>query len=494
MKKSKAVTCFKVAEPLLFEKSQKGRQGTSLPSGCCEELANDIPEAYLRGPFEGFPEVSEPQAVRHFTRLSQFNFGVDTGTYPLGSCTMKYNPKINEAVARLMGFTSIHPYFPDSYSQGALQLMFELERYLAEIAGMSAVSLQPAAGAHGEFAGIRIIRAALEKRGQYRKKMLIPDTAHGTNPASCTLNGYESVELKSGPEGRLTAAAVAAVMDEDTAGIMITNPNTLGLFEQEIRDIADVVHAKGGYLYYDGANMNALMGIARPGDMGFDVLHMNLHKTFSTPHGGGGPGAGPVAVVKELEPFLPVPRITFDGKQYRLETDRPDSIGRVRAFFGNFLVLVRAYTYIREMGPSGLKLASQMAVLNANYALSRLKDTYFVPYPGRCMHECVVNDHFLKKSGVSNVDVAKGLIDRGFHPPTVSFPINVHGALMIEPTESETREDVDALVDALLEIAEIAETNPQELHDAPHITFVSRPDEALAARQLILTADMVTEP
>ncbi len=492
MMKSKAVSCFKIAEPLIFEKSRPGRCGTSLPRGCCEEQQlTDIPDEFRRGKFSAFPEVSEPQVIRHFTRLSQFNFGVDTGFYPLGSCTMKYNPKVNEAAARQRGFTHLHPYFPESLTQGALELMWELERYLSEVAGMAATSLQPAAGAHGEFAGIRMIRAALEKRGEHRTKMLMPDTAHGTNPASCTLNGFDSVEVKSGENGMLSAANIASLMDEKTVGIMITNPNTLGLFEQEIKRIAEVVHARGGYLYADGANMNALMGMVRPGDVGFDVLHFNLHKTFSTPHGGGGPGAGPVAVVSELEPFLPIPRIRRTEKGFHLDTGYPDTIGRVRAFYGNFLILVRAYTYIRELGRQGLKEATEMAVLNANYILSRIEKMFLVPYPGRCMHECVVTDHLLKRHGISNVDVAKGLIDRGIHPPTVSFPINVHGALMIEPTETESLEDIDQFVDALTEIVELASTNAEALHRAPQRTYISRPDETLAARQLILTADMI---
>lgn len=492
MKQSKAVRCFKITEPLIFEKSRAGRTGFSVP----EEkfgVALNLPDGLRRKSLEGLPELSEPQVVRHFTRLSQFNFGVDTGTYPLGSCTMKYNPKINEQVVRNSGFTHIHPYFPEKYLQGAMELMYELEQFLGSIAGMDGVSLQPAAGAHGEFAGMRIIRAALEKRGERRNKVLIPDTAHGTNPASCTVNGFESIEIKSGERGILTAEMVAKAMTPDVAGIMMTNPNTLGLFEEESARIAEVVHAAGGYMYCDGANLNALMGVTRPGDLGFDVMHYNLHKTFSTPHGGGGPGSGPVGVKGDLVRFLPKPRIVKQGNLFHFDCDNPDSIGRVRAFFGNFLVMVRAYAYIRELGAQGLLDSTQHAVLNANYVRTKLRGLYDIPFDRTCMHECVVTDHDLKKYHVANVDVAKGLIDRGFHPPTMSFPINVHGALMIEPTENETQEDLDALVEAMAEIVEVAQKDPVVLHSAPHLTHFSRPDEARAARELVLTADMVAD-
>jgi glycine dehydrogenase subunit 2 len=493
MKHSKAVRGLKIAEPLVFAKSRSGRSGITLPADGFVAAGETIPAEHRRGPFAGLPEASEPEVVRHFTRLSQFNFGVDSGMYPLGSCTMKYNPKINEAVASNPGFAALHPYVPERFSQGALKLMWELERDLAEISGMDAITLQPAAGAHGEFTGIRIIRAALEKRGEHRSKVLIPDTAHGTNPASCTLNGFDVVEVKSSARGVLSAAEVAEAMDGDTAALMVTNPNTIGLFEEEIGRIAEVVHARGGFMYGDGANLNALMGIARPGDAGFDVIQFNLHKTFSTPHGGGGPGSGPVGVAKALEPFLPVPRIGREGERFFLDLERPDSIGRVRAFYGNFLVMVKAYAYIREMGAEGLKLASEMAVLNANYVRTRLKETFDIPYDRFCMHECVATDARLKKQKVTNIDVAKGLIDRGFHPPTMSFPICVQGALMIEPTETETREELDRFVEALAEIAGTAEADPESLHRAPEMTYISRPDEAWAARHLLLTADMMEE-
>jgi glycine dehydrogenase subunit 2 len=494
MKESKAVRGLKIAEPLIFEKSRKGRSGfTPPPDRFVDDVVMGIPPELLRAELSGLPDVTEPEAVRHFVRLSQFNFGVDTGFYPLGSCTMKYNPKINEATAALPGFARLHPYTPEPFCQGALQLMYELEQYLAQISGMAGITLQPAAGAHGEFAGMRMIRAALEKRGDVRTKVLIPDTAHGTNPASCTLNGYQAVEVKSSARGVLTAADVEAVMDDQVAALMVTNPNTLGLFEEEIDSIARIVHDRGGYMYADGANLNALMGISRPGDMGFDVIQFNLHKTFSTPHGGGGPGSGPVGVCAELMPYLPIPRIEKDDKRYFLNVDCPESIGRVRAFYGNFLIMVRAYTYIRELGAEGLKRATEMAVLNANYLRTKLALTYDIPFDRTCMHECVATDAHLRKHKVSNVDVAKALIDRGFHPPTVSFPICVHGALMIEPTETESREEIDRFLAALEDISRVAHENPDELHDAPTMTYISRPDEANAARQLILTADMMED-
>ncbi len=494
MKESKAVSGLKIAEPLIFEKSRKGRSGfTPPPDRFVADVETGIPAPLLRPEMTGLPDVTEPEAVRHFVRLSQFNFGVDTGFYPLGSCTMKYNPKINEATAALPGFARLHPYSPELFSQGALQLMYELEQFLGEISGMAGVTLQPAAGAHGEFTGMRMIRSALEQRGDVRTKVLIPDTAHGTNPASCTLNGYKAVEVKSSSRGVLTAAVVAEMMDEQVAALMVTNPNTLGLFEEEIAEIAKIVHGRGGYMYADGANLNALMGISRPGDIGFDVIQFNLHKTFSTPHGGGGPGSGPVGVSEELLPFMPIPRIGRDGETYFLDFDLPDTIGRVRAFYGNFLVMVRAYTYIRELGADGLNKATQMAVLNANYLRRKLGRTFEIPFDRMCMHECVATDGHLKKHKVSNVDVAKGLIDRGFHPPTVSFPINVHGALMVEPTETESREEIDRFIAALEEISELAATNPEALHEAPSKTYISRPDESAAARKLILTADMIED-
>jgi len=489
MKSPRVVTGIKYAEPLIFDRSRAGRVGFSIHSEPGDEDIRDIPESLLRGTPPALPEVTEPEAVRHYVRLSMHNFAVDHGMYPLGSCTMKYNPKINEVTSRLPGFTMGHPYHPDEWNQGSLALMWELERLLAEISGMDAVTLQPAAGAHGEFTGLRMIRAALEARGERRRYVLIPDSAHGTNPATVTSNGWDVRPVASGPDGFVRAADVAAAMDGDVAAFMMTNPNTVGLFEEECDSIADIVHEQGGFMYCDGANLNSLMGWGRPGDMGYDVIQFNLHKTFSTPHGGGGPGSGPVGVKAVLEPYLPLPRVVKHDEGFRVEDDRPESAGRVRAFLGNFGVMVKAYTYIREMGGQGLKDATARAVVNANYVLARLKDHYHVPYPRRCMHECVLSDHDLHKYGVNNVDVAKGLIDRGFHPPTISFPIHVHGSMMIEPTETETPETLDDFVDAMREIATAARETPEALKDAPVKTTLSRLDETRAARKPILNED-----
>ena len=489
MSGTRAVTGIKYAEPLIFERSRPGRVGFSLNSRVDDGVCDDIPRSLLRKTPPALPEISEPEAVRHYVRLSMHNFAVDHGMYPLGSCTMKYNPKINEATCRYPGFTMGHPYHPEAWFQGSLALMWELERMLAEISGMDAVTLQPAAGAHGEFTGMRMIREALEARGDRRSHVLIPDSAHGTNPATVTLNGWDVRPVASGPDGFVRAADVEAAMDQDVAAFMMTNPNTVGLFEEECDCIARIVHDRGGFMYCDGANLNSLMGWARPGDLGYDVIQFNLHKTFSTPHGGGGPGSGPVGVKDVLEPHLPIPRVVKDEGGFRLDEDRPGSIGRVRAFFGNFGVMVRAYTYMLEMGGAGLKDATTLAVVNANYLLSRLQEHFHVPYPRRCMHECVLSDHDLQKHGVNNVDVAKGLIDRGFHPPTVSFPIHVHGSLMIEPTETETLETLDDFVDAMLEIATTARENPGALKEAPVMTTLSRMDDTLAARRPILNED-----
>ena len=412
---------------------------------------------------------------------------MDTGTYPLGSCTMKYNPKINEKLAGLPGFAGAHPLLPPDLSQGALRLMFELQGYLAEITGLDAVSLQPSAGAHGELTGMLVIHAYHKSQGQTRHKIIVPDTAHGTNPASAALCGYKPVKIQSNEQGVLSPEAVAEVMDEDTAGIMVTNPNTLGLFEENIKEIAGIVHAKGGLVYCDGANMNAVMGVAHMGRMGVDVQHLNLHKTFSTPHGGGGPGSGPVCVTRELERFLPVPRIVqIDGK-FALSEDYPDSIGKLHAFYGNFGVMIKAWAYIRSMGPDNLKKASQYAVLSANYLKERLKDTFHLAYDRPCMHECVFSDKLQQPSGVTTLDMVKRLIDYGFHPPTVYFPLVVHGAIMIEPTETESKEDLDLLVEALKAIVKEAEENPELLKAAPGKTKVRRLDETTAARKPCLT-------
>ncbi|MDO8445147.1 MAG: aminomethyl-transferring glycine dehydrogenase subunit GcvPB [Deltaproteobacteria bacterium] len=472
-------------EPLIFERSSEGKRGIEVPKSDVGDIKPEdvIPADLLRADIEGFPEVSEVDVVRHFTRMSQWNYGVDTGMYPLGSCTMKYNPKVNEDIARLPGFSRIHPYQPEELSQGALQLMYELEQYLAEISGMDAVTLQPAAGAQGELCGMLMISAYFASKGRPRKKVIIPDTAHGTNPASVTLAGLTAIPVKSGSEGALTPEAVKAVMDEDTAGIMITNPNTLGLFERHIKEIADIVHEKGGFVYCDGANMNALLGAAKLGDMGVDVVHMNLHKTFSTPHGGGGPGSGPVGVKKELEPFLPVPRVIKKDETYSMDYKRPDSIGRLRAFYGNFGVLVRAYAYIRAMGAEGLKKAAQMAVLNANYVKENLKSHYHLPFDQPCMHECVFSDKLQFEKGFSTMDIAKRLMDYGFHPPTTYFPLVVHDAIMIEPTETEDKGTLDSFIDAM---KRIAEEDPELVKGAPYNTKTKRLDEAKAARNPVL--------
>jgi glycine dehydrogenase subunit 2 len=440
----------------------------------------------LREEIGGFPELGELEVLRHFTRLSQRNFSIEGQFYPLGSCTMKYNPKINEVVARLPGLALIHPHAHAELLQGAMELLYELEAMLAEISGMDHVSLQPSAGAQGELTGLMLIRAWLSDRGGPRSKIIVPDTAHGTNPASSALCGYEVIQISSNAQGVIDAAAVEKVVNEDVAAVMITNPNTLGLFEQNIEAVAAAVHAKGGLVYLDGANLNALMGIAKPGDMGVDVLHVNLHKTFSTPHGGGGPGAGPVAVKETLRDYLPVPRIVKQGDRFDWLEAAPKTIGRVRSFFGNFGVLVRAYTYILSLGGDGLEEASRMALLNANYLRKKLEKHYQIAYNEPCMHECIFTDRLQHRNGVSTLDIAKRLLDYGFHPPTIYFPLVVSGALMIEPTETETPETLDAFVEAMLAIAEEAKERPEIVKTAPHSTPVGRLDEARAARKPVL--------
>ena len=467
-------------EPLLWEKGKPGRSGFSIPlrdvevSPIQESLASHGPD---------FPDLSEVDVVRHFTRLSTWNFGVDTGTYPLGSCTMKYNPKINDKQAALPGFAAAHPLLPQELSQGLLKLMFELERYLAEITGMDAVTLQPAAGAQGELAGMLLIHAFHKSRGRKPSKMLVPDTAHGTNPASAVLCGYRPVPVASNDQGILSVESVAAEMDDDTAGIMITNPNTLGLFEENLKEIVDLVHAKGGVVYGDGANMNAVLGMMDVGCTGLDVLHLNLHKTFSTPHGGGGPGAGPVCVKKHLEPFLPVPRLIEQKGNYVLSHNFPQSIGRLHAFYGNVGVMIRAYSYIRTMGGANLKKAGQLAVLNANYVKERLKNFFYLPYDRPCMHECVFTDKHQAGFKVTTLDIAKRLMDYGFHPPTVYFPLVVNGAIMLEPTETESKQDLDLLIESLKAIAKEAQENPDLLRQAPTRPKMGRLDETRAARK-----------
>jgi glycine dehydrogenase subunit 2 len=476
-------TAMLVREPPIFALGSPGRTGASLPPLDVPEKLPKVPAAQLRATPPGLPEVSEVEVTRHFTRLSRWNYAVDVGMYPLGSCTMKYNPKINERTARLHGFAKLHPYQPEATVQGALALMWELEQALCEISGFARVTLQPAAGAHGELCGLMMMRAYHLDRGKDRRTVLIPDTAHGTNPASCTLSGLKTMPVKVGPDGVLEVDAVKALCNDDLAGIMVTNPNTLGLFERNLGAIAEVVHGAGGLVYMDGANLNALMGKFRPGDAGVDVMHFNLHKTFSTPHGGGGPGAGPVGVAPALVPFLPVPVVERAGEGYRLDSDRPKSIGRLRSFYGNFGMLVRAYTYIREMGGPGLTRATEMAVLNANYLRARLEAAFPVAFPGPCMHEVVLSDKQLKKeTGVQTMDVAKRLMDFGFHPPTVYFPLNVPGAIMIEPTETEPPEELDRFADAMLAIAAEARREPEALHEAPRNTMVRRLDETRAAR------------
>jgi len=472
--------------PLLFEQSRPGRRGSDLPLLDVPKLDNLIPEDLLGNSKLRLPELAEVDLIRHYTRLSRRNFGVDNGSYPLGSCTMKYNPKINEEVSDY--FASLHPLLDEEDLFGVFELIGALNAQLCEICAMNQFTMQPAAGAHGELVGLMIIKAYHESREDYdRVEILVPDSSHGTNPASAALAGFETVEIKSAKDGSVDLDSLRKSVGSKTAGLMLTNPSTLGLFENHILEIAKIVHEAGGLLYYDGANANAIMGITRPGEMGFDVIHLNLHKTFSTPHGGGGPGAGPVGVKKELIPYLPAPTL-FSSSSQPVEPDynRPLSIGRVKTFFGNFSVLVRAYAYILSLGGKGLKEASENAVLNANYVQHFLKGAYGLPHERICMHECVLTPGPLEEYGIRTTDIAKALIDRGFHPPTVYFPLIVHEAMMIEPTETESREALDAFIEAMLEIAELAKTDPEELKKAPVTTPVGRPDEVRAARNPIV--------
>ncbi|NLE73739.1 MAG: aminomethyl-transferring glycine dehydrogenase subunit GcvPB [Actinobacteria bacterium] len=483
-------------EPLIFEKGGAGHRGMDLPPAGVETppAAELLRDARLRGRAPRLPEMSEPEVVRHYTRLSRLNHAVDLGFYPLGSCTMKYNPKINDELADLPGFARLHPYQPETQVQGVLRLMWELEQALLAITGMSRVSFQPSAGAQGELVGILMIRAYHRSRGEgERDTILVPDSAHGTNLATATLAGYRVVELPSSDRGLIDLETLNAALSEKTAGLMLTNPNTLGLFEEDILEITNAVHQAGGLVYYDGANLNAIMGRARPGDMGLDVVHMNLHKTFSTPHGGGGPGAGPVAVGEILEPFLPVPLVTrrppspaTTEPEFFLDSDRPLNIGRVKGFYGNISVLIRAYAYIRRMGAEGLRLASEDAVLNANYLLTQLHDLYEVPYDRTCMHEFVASAARQKKAGVMARDIAKRILDFGMHAPTVYFPLVVPEALMIEPTETESLSELDAFVDVMRTIDQECRESPDTVLSAPHNTPVQRPDEVKAARQPVL--------
>ena len=475
-------------EGLIFEKSGAGKAAWKLPPLDVPEVdSSKLLETSERKNLGNMPEVSEIEIIRHFTRLSTWNYAIDLGMYPLGSCTMKYNPRVNEVVSRLEGLANGHPYQPERISQGALRIIKTLSECLLEITGMDAITLQPAAGAHGELTGLLMVRAFQQANGNPRKKILIPDSAHGTNPATAAMVGYSVEKMTSNAQGMVDVAALTAQSSEDVAALMLTNPNTLGIFEQEIHKIADIMHAKGGLLYMDGANMNALVGKVRPGDFGVDVMHLNLHKTFSTPHGGGGPGSGPVAVKQMLEPYLPKPVVIIksDGT-LGFEYDRPHSVGRVRAFYGNFGMFVRALAYIMANGPDGLRQTTEDAVLNANYIRKGIEGAYDLPYSTPTMHEVVFSDKLQAKKGVKTMDIAKRLIDYGFHPYTTAFPLIVPGALMIEPTESESKEELDLFIEAMKSIAEEVEEDPQLVLDAPHSTRVSRLDEVGAARRPVL--------
>ena len=475
--------------PLIFERGAPGRTGASLaPSD-----VPDVDPAALYGDLAraepaGLPEVSEPEATRHYVQLSQQNFAIDTGMYPLGSCTMKYNPKVNEWAARLPGFAGLHPMTPDSLAQGALEVMYRLEQGLAEVCGMDRVSLHPAAGAQGEFVGLQMIRSYHQAQGRSPNKVLIPETAHGTNPASCALNGFKAVPFPVDEGGIVLPEQLAPFIDDDVAAIMVTNPNTVGLFETHMATMAEMVHEKGGLVYGDGANLNAVMGRARPGDLGIDVMQFNLHKTFTTPHGGGGPGCGPVGYKALLDPYAPVPVVEKnDDGSFRLDFgNRPETIGRVRSYHGNFGMMVRAYAYMREMGPEGLKQATDLAVLNANYLRARLGDTWHVAFDRTCMHEVVISDKHLKEAHVSTMDVAKRLMDYGYHPPTVYFPLVVKGAMLVEPTETESKQELDRFVEAMAAISAEALSDPESVKAAPHLTRLRRLDETRAARSPVL--------
>ncbi len=476
-------------QPLIFELTREGRIGYSLPDLDVPdlELSSLLPDGFIREEAAELPEVSELDIMRHYTALSNRNHGIDSGFYPLGSCTMKYNPKINESVARYPGFANIHPLQDESTVQGALEVMYDLQEHLVEITGMDEVTLQPAAGAHGEWTALMMIRAFHEANGDFnRTKVLVPDSAHGTNPASATVAGFDTVTVKSGENGLVDLEDLKKHVGPDTAALMLTNPNTLGLFEEEILEMAAIVHEAGGKLYYDGANLNAVMSKARPGDMGFDAVHLNLHKTFTGPHGGGGPGSGPVGVKKDLAPFLPKPVLVKEEDTYTFEYDRPQSIGRVKPFYGNFGIYLRAYTYIRSMGPDGLKAVTEYAVLNANYMMRRLEPYFDLPYNRHCKHEFVLSGRRQKKLGVRTLDMAKRLLDFGYHPPTIYFPLNVEEGMMIEPTETESKETLDAFCDALIQIAKEVEENPEIVQNAPHTTVINRLDETKAARQPVL--------
>ena len=485
----------KTNQPLIFEYSRQGRIGYSLSQLDVPEIdvTEWIPSDYIRTQPAELPEVSELQIMRHYTALSNRNHGVDSGFYPLGSCTMKYNPKINEDVARIPGLTHIHPYQSEETMQGALELMYRLQKNLEAITGMDEITLQPAAGAQGEWTGLTIIRAYHEDNGDLqRTKVIVPDSAHGTNPASATVAGFEAITVKSNERGLVDLEDLKRVVGDDTAALMLTNPNTLGFFEEDIVELAAIVHEAGGKLYYDGANMNAIMGITRPGDMGFDVVHLNLHKTFTGPHGGGGPGSGPVGVKKNLAKYLPRPQVIQTEEGYRFDKDRAQAIGRVKPYYGNFGINVRAYAYIRTLGSEGLAQVSQDAVLNANYLFKKLAPYYEVPFGHQCKHEFIISGKHQKKLGVRTLDIAKRLLDFGFHPPTVYFPLIVDEAMMIEPTETESKETLDAFADIMIQIAKEAEETPELVQQAPHRTVISRLNETIAARQPVLKYEKVT--
>jgi glycine dehydrogenase subunit 2 len=472
---------------LIFEKSKPGRKGYTLPEQAVKyEIKNIIPEKYLRKTAAELPEVSENEVVRHFTNLSSLNYHIDKGFYPLGSCTMKYNPKVNEYTSALSGFSGSHPLQPVNALQGSLELMYNLTEALKEITGMKGVTLQPSAGAQGELTGLLVIKKyhSVYSKNQKRNKILVPDSAHGTNPASAAIAGYNTIPVKSNSNGTVDLEDLKIKLSDEIAGLMLTNPNTLGIFEKDIEKISDMVHKAGGLMYMDGANFNALLGIARPGDMGFDVVHINLHKTFSTPHGGGGPGAGPVGVGEKLVPFLPVPVIEKNGDKFELNYSKQDSIGKIHSFFGNFGIFVRAYTYILANGSNGLSEISKNAIINANYLLSLLKDKFELPYKEQPLHEFVLSGDLQKKNGVTTLGMAKRLLDYGYHAPTIYFPLIVHEALMIEPTESENKENLEEFAATLIKIAEESEINPDIINDAPHNTPVRRLDDALASRQV----------
>jgi len=472
-------------EPVIFEKTQPGRRGYTLPALDVPSVdpAHVLPVASLRATPAALPELSELDVIRHYTRLSQLNFSIDTHFYPLGSCTMKYNPKVNELVAGFTGFKALHPLQPDSTVQGFLQVYYELERMLAEICGMAEFTLQPSAGAHGELTGLLIARAYHKYKGQSRKTVIVPDSAHGTNPASAMIAGYNVVTIKSLANGRVDTAALKAALNTDVAVFMLTNPNTLGLFETDIKAIAQMVHDVGALLYLDGANMNALVGLVRPGDLGFDIMHLNLHKTFSTPHGGGGPAAGPVGVSQALTPFLPVPRVRKNDQGYALEETSPLAIGKMRAFNGNSLILLRAYIYIRSLGREGIRKNTEAAILNANYLQAKLKDRFQAVINEPCMHECIFTAAKQKPKGIKTLDIAKRLLDYGIHPPTIYFPLIVEEAMMIEPTETESRQTLDFFIEVMNKIADEAEKTPDLLKQAPLTTPVRRLDEVKAARE-----------